>query len=129
VMAIHTDDPNLQFAGDFHGIDGIEQMIRHAYSQFTHVKKDFGRWSVNGQRAVAMCEEVLQAASSPNAPLLRTWILHEYTVVDALISRIDNYIDSIAWSRYLAEVNGANGTFPSVEALRAEVERNKTDVA
>ena len=112
VMAIHTDDANLQFAGDFHGVDGIEKMIRYAYAQFTHVKKDFGRWSVNGQRAVALCEEVLQATASPDSPLLHTWILPEYAVVGGQISRIDNYIDSIAWSRYLVEVNGLSGTFP-----------------
>ena len=123
VMAIHTDDPNLQFAGEFQGVGGIERMIRYAYAQFNHIKKDFGRWSVNGQRAVAMCEEVLQATGNPDSPLLHTWILHEYTIAGGVISRIDNYIDSAAWSRYLVEVSGVNGTFPSAQALRAHVER------
>ncbi len=123
VMAIHTDDASLQFAGDFHGVDGIEKMIRYAYTQFDHVNRDFGRWSVNGKRAVAMCEEVLRAAGNPDAPVLRTWILHEYTVINGLISRIDNYIDSAAWSRYLTQVNGTLGNFDSIEALRAHVEQ------
>jgi transcriptional regulator with XRE-family HTH domain len=103
VVAIHTDAANLAFAGEFRGIDGFEQMIRNAYSQFTPVNEDFGRWSVNGQRVVAMCQEVLQARGMPDAALLKTWILHEYTIADSVITRIDNYIDSIAWSRYLEQ--------------------------
>ena len=103
VMAIHTDAANLAFAGEFVGVDGIEQMIRHAYSQFTPVGKDWGRWSVAGPRVVALCKETLQATGHPNAPLLETWITHEYTIQNGVIARIDNWIDSLAWSRYLEQ--------------------------
>jgi hypothetical protein len=101
VNVIHTDADNLAFGGEFHGVDGLDQMFRRAYSQFTPVEEDFGRWFTEGQRAIALRHEVLKPAGVETDVTLSTWILHEYTVVDGLIARTDTYVDSLAWSRYL----------------------------
>lgn len=99
VLKIHTDAENLAFGGEFHGVDGIDRMLRDALRQFTSVSEDFGRWTSDGQRVMALRRQVLRAADSSD--LLETWIVHEYVVEKGLIARIDTYIDSLAYSRYL----------------------------
>jgi transcriptional regulator with XRE-family HTH domain len=103
VIAIHTDVQNIAFAGEFHGMDGLEKIIRDGTAQFQDRTIKSERWTVDGNRVFAFCHEVFRLKGIENAPLLETWMLHEYTVTDAKIIRIDTYIDSLAWVRYLQE--------------------------
>ena len=111
VMAIHSDPTNLQFAGEFFGIDGIEHVIRTAYVQFTVVSENFGKWFTNGPKVAALRQQVLRANGVPNSPELQTWILHEYTVEGGRILRVDTYLDAGVYLRLLH--------FATAEATRA----------
>jgi transcriptional regulator with XRE-family HTH domain len=101
VFAMHTDVNNIAFAGEFHGLEGMEKAIREGTEQFQDRMVRSERWSVDGNRALALCHEAFRLKGVENAPPLETWLLHEYLVTDAKVVRIDTYIDSLAWVRYL----------------------------
>ena len=101
VFAMHTDVDNIAFAGEFHGLEGMEKAIREGTEQFQDRMVRSERWSVDGNRALALCHEAFRLKGVENAPSLETWLLHEYLVTDAKVVRIDTYIDSLAWVRYL----------------------------
>jgi hypothetical protein len=103
VIAIHTDAQNIAFGGEFHGLDGMEKIIRDGTSQFHDKIVKSERWSVDGNRVMAFCQEVFKLKGAEDAPPLETWLLHEYTVDDGRLRRIDTYIDSLAWVRYLEQ--------------------------
>jgi transcriptional regulator with XRE-family HTH domain len=103
VIAIHTDAQNIAFGGEFHGLDGMEKIIRDGTSQFHDKIVNSERWSVDGNRVMAFCQEVFILKGLQDAPPLETWILHEYTVDGGRLRRIDSYIDSLAWVRYLEQ--------------------------
>jgi ketosteroid isomerase-like protein len=99
VVAIYTDV--VAFGGEFHGLAGLEKVIRDGTAQFEDRMVQSERWSVEGNRVMVLCHELFRLAGSESGPRLETWLLHEYTVVDGRVSRIDSYIDSLAWVRYL----------------------------
>lgn len=100
VLVIHSDADPLNFKGEFRGVDGIERMIRDALSQFESIEEDFGRWTSDGQRVMALRRQVLRPIGGDATHQFETWIVHEYIVEKGLIKRIDTYIDSHAYSRY-----------------------------
>ncbi len=106
IIAIHTDAQNIAFAGEFHGLEGMEKVIRDGTAQFQDRFVKSERWSVDGNRVMAFCREGFRLKNVEHAPMLETWILHEYTVESGRVHRIDTYIDSLAWVRYLEHHGG-----------------------
>ena len=103
VIAIHTEVQNIAFSGEFHGLDGMEKVIRDGTAQFQDRVVKSERWSVDGNRVMAFCREAFQLKGVENAPQLDTWLLHDYTIQDGKVSRIETHIDSLAWLRYLEQ--------------------------
>jgi len=101
VMAIHADPSALSFAGEFHGIDGIDRMIRTAYEQFEPINEDFGKWFVSGTTIAALRQQVVRLRGVPDSPELTSWLLHEYTVDHGKIRRVDTYTDAAIFMRLL----------------------------
>ena len=65
VMVIHSE--NVAFGGEYHGVEGIDRMIRTAYEQFEPLNEDFGRWFTNGTKVAALRNQVLRAVMLPKA--------------------------------------------------------------
>jgi transcriptional regulator with XRE-family HTH domain len=101
VMAIHADPSALSFAGEFHGIDGIDRMIRTAYAQFEPINEDFGKWFMSGSTVAALRQQVVRLRGVADSPELRSWLLHEYTVDHGKIRRVDTYTDAAIFMRLL----------------------------
>lgn len=100
VLVIHTDPNDLAFGGEFAGVEGIDRMIRTAYSQFEVIHEDFGKWFTNGTKVAALRQQILKARHV-ESPRFNTWILHEYTIASGRIKRIDNYIDAAVYLKLL----------------------------
>ncbi len=98
-MVIHTGSDTLGFGGTFVGPDGVDQMIRTAYTLVVPVEEEFGRWYASGNRVAAMRRQWLCPADNLTGPRTEVWILHEYQVADGVIARIDTYFDSQAYER------------------------------
>jgi transcriptional regulator with XRE-family HTH domain len=110
IIAIHTDVQNIAFAGEFCGIAGMQKIIRDGTAQFQDRTVKSERWSVDGNRVMAFCHEGFRLKGVENAPMLETWMLHEYAVQHGRVRRIDTYLDSLAWVRYLEHHGGTPQT-------------------
>lgn len=99
LMVVHTASDALGFGGTFVGPEGIDRMIREAYSRVVPVEEEFGRWYVTGSRVAVMRRQWLCPANDLTGPRTEVWILHEYAVEAGLITRVDTYFDSQAYER------------------------------